>query len=158
VKPITALCCILPGGNAYVDTTITNAQELALLGGNGAEVKRVEIREYKKRSLSANALLHVFVQQVSDHTGHDTEYTKADFKMRFGWPVLQTSQPGRAKYIQYTLDKIGYESFTPKQKLNVWKMFEVTSVMEVTELRQAMENYKNWVLSEFGFELKSNKS
>jgi len=155
VKPRQVLCAFMADGNIYIDSAITVASELALAGGDGCEIKRVEVREYKKRSLSANALLHVWINQVAQHTGNSDRYEKAHFKMKFGWPVMQVKDLGRASLIQETMNGINYDLLPFNSQLKFWDLFEVTSVMEVPDLRQAMENYKSWVYEQFGFELTS---
>lgn len=98
-----------------------------------------------KRTLSANAQIHVWYSQIAKKDGEDVN-TVANFcKLTFGLPILM-SDPTTSKKIGFMLDKIGFYQFTHEQQCNVMTLLAVTSIMsskQHSEYRDNLLSYYN---------------
>lgn len=76
---------------------------------------KVSIDECGARSLSANALYHVWVKQVSDFTGEDLKTVAARFKRDHGLPILLS---GRNRFeVDKELTDSGYYNMNDHEQL-----------------------------------------
>lgn len=98
---------------------------------------RVSYSEEKGRSVSQNALAHVWYEQISREIGEDTpEGVKAECKLRFGVPILRAQDEDfRARY-----DAAIRKNLTYEQKLQVMRLLPVTSLMSVSQLSQYLQD------------------
>ena len=89
---------------------------------------RVNIEPWsEKRSLSANALQHVWYKEISNEFGWSIDDTENYCKCKFGVPII-IEDVKHGPRIRKTLDKVGYWD------MNVWEKAEQISVLMVTSL------------------------
>ena len=117
----------------------------------------------KKRGLDANALQAVWIAEISEHTGESKVYVRDYVKCGFGLDILRydTETPDEietAKMINYTLDKIGYDRFTPAQQIKAMKLFNVTSSMSRRQHKKMLDEMANHYADKLGLILVSNRS
>lgn len=107
---------------------------------------RVEHSADKPRTLPANALSHVWYEQVSRELGEDSPLAvKAYCKLHFAVPIMRAeNELFREVYDIAILRTLSYE-----QKLKLMEVFPVTSEMTTTQLSKYLEavreHYKNRV-------------
>jgi hypothetical protein len=146
MKPTQAYALVLEDGRMIIDTANKSEVEAAT-GSQGGIVRRVEIVDAQKRSLSANALFHVWCGEIGKHLGYSAEETKNVLKHRFGVKHLLMTEKGDA--VKYILDRIGYYTkMNWSQQQKVLENLAVTSVMTTSELKGMMQEIKEWCISE----------
>lgn len=96
-----------------------------------------------KRSLSANALSHVWYAEIAKQKGDETpEDIRRHCKAYFGIPILlRDSQEFRERYSRLIKTR-----FTTEEKLELMGWFPVTSLMSKTQMKEYLETLQN----EFG--------
>lgn len=109
----------------------------------------VEQGEPTKRSLSANALQAVWIQEIANWQGESEHYVRLWVKAKLALPVIVNDtktkdEEERSKKINWTLNKIGYFDMTEPQQLKVVDMFEITSAMSTRQhnrFREQMQRH-----------------
>ena len=163
MKPTNCLAIVYEDGGIFIDSTIKYEVQLSGLikRGEKAQIVRVSVSETKKRSLDSNALQAVWIREVSDHTGESIAYVRATVKRDLGLPILRydTITPEEihiAKMMNATLKAINYDFMSPKQQLNVIKMFSVTSAMSTRQHKKMLDDMANHYAASIGLVLVSN--
>lgn len=103
--------------------------------------KRIEYdKDWKeKRGLSANALFHVFCQQVADFTGMLPLEVKAECKLDFGIGILLKGGGNYAYLLDQGLKATGFYNLTREEQLNAIVDIPVTSVMDTAQMSKLIE-------------------
>lgn len=154
MKPVDALAIVYEDGRIYIDSTITSERDLAgaIAQNEKASIKKVRVTEWRKRSLSASALFHVWCQQISDETGDDIITTKQTMKINFGYPILKAN-PEMWPRMSMLFRGCNWWLLSWEGKLKMAEIIPCTSLMTTPELRQMMENIKQWAMSELNMTL-----
>ena len=116
----------------------------------------------KKRSSDSNALQAVWIAEVSEHTGEPKTYVRDYVKAELGLPILRydaetPEEQQTAKMINFTLDKIGFDDFTPKQQIGAMKLFNVTSAMSRRQHKKMLDDMVCYYANKLGLVLVSNR-
>lgn len=149
---------VVCNGIVRFDSGASTAESAATLAhGDDVRVVRVKLANDEKRSLSANALLHVWVGILSEHTGHGEIETKQMLKIKFGFKVIR-QDPVKGEQLGWILKRLGWKELAWSQKVSLCeKWIPVTSAMTTAELKKMMDAIKNWARSEFQIELPDGK-
>lgn len=94
----------------------------------------IEEGEPKKRSLSANALQHAWIKEISEYTGHSIIDIARYLKLEIGLPILMydaetQDEIDTARKIQWTVKKIGLDELPYDKRVKIMDMLQVTSIM-----------------------------
>ncbi len=155
----TCLAVVYENGDVFIDSTVKTAQDYshAVSAGQKAEVKRVTVAESKKRSLDQNALYHVGVSSWRDSWVRVAPTVKQMLKIKFGFPVLFQNEE-KGKQLKWILKRLAWNELSWQQKLNLCgQWIPVTSAMSTAELREMMNNIKEWAMSEYNITLDNGK-
>ena len=88
-----------------------------------------------KRSLDANAAIHVCVKQIQERSdGWTIKDTKRHVKLTYGAPILSRDDEVHEYVFRKTLSRATYE-----QKLKMMDAFAVTSIMSTTQAKEMIE-------------------
>lgn len=103
---------------------------------------KMTLVEGKHRSLSANAISHVWYAAISKELGEQTpEEVRCECKLRYGVPILRAEDPDfRAMYDRAIKPHLSYE-----EKLQAMRFLPVTSLMS----REQMRRYLDTIQSEY---------
>lgn len=98
----------------------------------------IEEGEPKKRSLDANALQHVWYKEISEHTGMSIPDISAYCKLELGLPIIRydsrsENEKDTADYINWTLEKIGFDDRLYDQKIKIIKKMPVTRILSTRQ-------------------------
>lgn len=107
---------------------------------------RVTVVEHKKRSLDANAQMHVWCKIISQDTGEDIKTVTMRNKKDFGLPILLANGSERAVVVSWMLNRCGYHQMDDSQQLKLVSALEVTrtfNTAEHNELRDNMQAFWN---------------
>lgn len=91
----------------------------------------VTLQEWDKRSLTANAVYHTWVKQISDYTGEDLKSVEARCKRDHGLPILLSGSHGVVT--SWLLEKCRFETLSDHQQLKVISAMEVTRTFTTKE-------------------------
>lgn len=98
-----------------------------------------------RRSLSANAQVHVWAKQISEKTGEDIKTVFARIKRDHGLPIL-LADPEHGKVANWMLKQFNYESLSDARQLIVIDAMEVTrkfSTKQHNALRDSVQTFYN---------------
>ena len=98
-----------------------------------------------RRSLSANAQVHVWSRQVSDQTGEDVKTVYARMKRDQGLPIV-LSDKEHGPVIDWMLKKLGFYSKTESQQLILIDAMEITrhfSTRQHNNFRDNVQSFYN---------------
>ena len=99
----------------------------------------------EKRTLSANAQIHVWYAAIAKQDGEDINTVTNFCKLTFGLPILM-SDPVNCKKINYTLQKVGFYEWNHEQQCGFMSILSVTSLMTTkqhSEYRDTMLSFYN---------------
>lgn len=101
----------------------------------------MSVRERRKRrSLDANAQVHVWFQQIANETGDDVLTVKARCKRDFGLPII-FSDVEVGVPISWMLESCGFWQLSDARQCKIMRGISVTSLMstaQCNEFRDAM--------------------
>ena len=157
MKAITCLAMVYDDGRVFADSSIKSEPDLASIAPTGGKVVRVKITENTKRSLTANALLHVWHQTLSGVMGYDVLEIKQILKINFGFPVLLAGEDEVAVKLKWMLEKLGWAGLSWTHKVKLAEMIPCTSLMSTKQLKLMMDNIKDWAISEYNISLDNGK-
>lgn len=101
---------------------------------------RVTIEPWsEKRTLSANAQIHVWYAAIAKKDGEDINTITNFCKLTFGLPILM-SDPVIYKKIHYTLDKVGFYDWNHEQQCGFMSLLAVTSLMTTKQHSEYRDN------------------
>ena len=98
-----------------------------------------------KRSLPANAQVHVWYGQIAKIDGDDVVTVECFCKRMFGLPILQQSKEYGDK-INWTLNKLGFFEWPWESQCNYMELLPVTRLFDTkkhNEYRDTMQSYYN---------------
>lgn len=107
----------------------------------------IEPGEPKKRSLSANAVQHVWYQQISKATGESRVYVERFCKLEFGVPILRnfckrTEELEIRDFFEWTLKQMKFDERPYDNRLEIMGKLPVTRLMtsrQHIEYREQMQ-------------------
>lgn len=122
-----------------LSTTINSAQTLEAAQKWVAEVwesKRwIKLSIHtSRRSLDANALSHVWYDQIGEYQGDSPEEVKDQCKLLYGVPILRRNEK-KNKFFQ----AIGFDRFPHHAQLAAMKYINVTSLFSVEEMQEYLD-------------------
>ena len=158
MKPVYCLAIVYESGAIYIDSNVKTEVQLAGLIGQHekAAIKRVKVDESQKRSMTANALLHVWCQQLSGFTGNDVLTQKAELKIKFGYPILRNNAEIWPRLKKLFIGAQWQKILWP-EKIEMSELIPCTSIMTTKELKLMMDNIKDWAMNQFNIELDNDK-
>lgn len=107
-----------------------------MLGANPKKKYRLTIVEWKKRSVSINAVQHGFYSEVAKHKGDQSALDIKNFcKDAFGLPILLDSAEHGEK-LEFLLNKLDYYRHSHESKMKLIQCLEVTSLFTVKESKE----------------------
>lgn len=104
----------------------------------------ISAKKAGKRSLDANAVIHVWYKQIAEQFGHSIPYTEGYCKLTFGIPILLERGDKAAKMISYTFDKLSFRLWPHEKKIDYMEIMPVTRLMTTAEhcnYREQMQRY-----------------
>lgn len=105
---------------------------------------RISLTELKKRSLDANAQMHVWCKLISQDTGEDIKTVTLRNKRDFGLPILLSKDSERAVTVGWMLSRCGFHNMSDSQQLRMIEAFEVTRTFTSSEHNQLRDNMQNY--------------
>lgn len=176
MKPVYCYGVIYGDGAVYVDSTATDPQALSsLVDGRDARIARVKVEEHQKRSLTASALFHVWAQQIGGMVGYDPARQKAEFKIKFGYPILRQNEEMWTKlqllfngvdwwnlphYVEPETVIVNGRKTLRKpclDKIDASELIPCTSIMTTAELNRMQKDIQAYAMSEFNIQLDNGK-
>lgn len=115
----------------------TKIHEL-ITSGKAYRVNIVEWR--KKRSLSANAQIHIWFPIIAEHIGSDAKTVKARSKIDFGLPILLNSSCEYQPVLQYIIEKTNFYNLTYEQQEKMIQGVAITSKMDTRQCNLFRDN------------------
>ena len=128
--------------------TVDEAGEKELSKLKAGSVVTVKISN--RRTLSANALLHVWIDQISMRLGDTHVNVKAELKLLYAVPILR-ADPQFEGFYNKCLAGLTYA-----ERLKSMQYISATSLMSKKQLSACMDNIEK-AYSKEGIILKSNK-
>lgn len=115
-----------------LDAVLSELRRMFEFGG----YLRVTATNNRPRSVSQNAIVHAWYQQIADELKEDPAVrVKAQCKLFYGVPILRAEDDEfRQKY-----DGLIRDRFTVDEKLALMEWFPVTSLMNRSQLSQYIE-------------------
>jgi hypothetical protein len=98
----------------------------------------------KKRSLSANALQHVWYEQIAQATGQTSQEVKMLCKLMFALPIVLAGGDDEAELIDYYINHASYESMDYDMRLIFIDRVLRTSKMTSEQASQYMNEIQNF--------------
>lgn len=88
----------------------------------------------EKRSLSKNALAHVWFKEIASQTGCTENEAKAQCKLEFGVPLLRTEDAKFNAWCERVLDGLSYQA-----RLAAMRYFPVSSIMDEKQMHEYLQ-------------------
>lgn len=109
------------------------------------DTKPLHFKLTDRRSLSANAQVHVWAKQISDHTGEDVKTVFARIKRDHGLPIL-LADPEHGKVADWMLKQFNFSQLSDARQLIVIDAMEITrkfSTKQHNSLRDSVQAFYN---------------
>ena len=97
-----------------------------------SSTKPLKIKVQDKRSLDANAQVHVWIPQIANWMGESVDYVRKLTKMQQGLPIILADSEYGDK-TRFVLDKCGFESLTMDQQLGLVDFLPVTRLFSTKQ-------------------------
>ncbi len=97
-----------------------------------SSTKPLKIKVQDKRSLDANAQVHVWIPQIANWMGESVDYVRKLTKMQQGLPIILADGEYGDK-TRFVLDKCGFESLTMDQQLGLVDFLPVTRLFSTKQ-------------------------
>lgn len=97
-----------------------------------SSTKPLKIKVQNKRSLDANAQVHVWIPQIANWMGESVDYVRKLTKMQQGLPIILADSEYGDK-TRFVLDKCGFESLTMDQQLGLVDFLPVTRLFSTKQ-------------------------
>lgn len=102
---------------------------------------RIKISRWdEKRTLSANAQIHVFVAKIAEFTNTDAKTVKSEVKIDFGLPILLAREDEYSTVLDWLLTKGMFYDMKRESQCKFITAIQVTSVMTVKESKLMMDD------------------
>ena len=158
MKPVFCMAILSDDGSVFIDSTVKSEVELSGLANRpNSRVVKVKVSEHTLRSLPANNLLHLWHQGLSGHMGEDVLAVKQILKINFGFPILLSGNDDVSVRLEWMFKKLGWARLTWQQKLKIAELIPCTSIMSTKQLKQMMDNIKDWAMNNFNVSLDNGK-
>jgi hypothetical protein len=159
MKPAYCLALVYEDGSVFIDSTAKSEIELTGLAKPNAKFKvvKVKVEEHIKRSLPASALMHVWCKTLSGHIGEDVISVKQMLKIKFGFPILLAANNDISVKLEWMFKKMGWNGLSWEQKLKLAELIPCTSIMSTKQLKQMMDDIKDWSINKFDVVLDNGK-
>lgn len=102
----------------------------------------ITVKEWTRRSLPANAVVHIWIKQISDYTGEDIKTTEARCKRDHGLAIALSGESGAV--IAYMLEKCQFYRMSDEQQLHLVSAMEITRNFTTNEhylYRNSIQNF-----------------
>ena len=108
------------------------------------EPKRVCIDDWRgKRSLSSNALSHVWYPQIAGFTGTDIKSAKAEAKIDHGLPII-LNNPEHGPVIAWKLEVMNFYNRSRENQIKIICTEAITSLFNSKEMSQYMNSLQHF--------------
>lgn len=97
-----------------------------------SSTKPLKIKVQDKRSLDANAQVHVWIPQIANWMGESVDYVRKLTKMQQGLPIILADSEYGDK-TRFVLDKCGFEYLTMDQQLGLVDFLPVTRLFSTKQ-------------------------
>lgn len=94
--------------------------------------KPLQVKFFDKRSLDANAQVHVWIPVIAKWMGESVDYVRKLIKMQQGLPIL-LADPEYGNKTRFVLDKCGYETMNIEQQLGMVDFLPVTRLFSTKQ-------------------------
>ena len=129
------------------DLKLTNSslsyvvQELSKLDVLDEKKWRIKVTDWSsKRTLSANAQLHVFIGEIAKFTNTDALTAKCEAKIDFGLPVLLMADDDRSWVLDHILGLAKFYSQPREWQLRFISAISITSLLTTRESKVMMDD------------------
>lgn len=109
-----------------------------------------EGKAVKKRSLDANAQIHVWFSDIAKQTGESVEAVKGRCKAVYGLPILL--RDGDNKPLAHLLNSSGFWNMPEPKQAMIMQCINVTSLMSTAQCNEFRDNMRAGYL-EHGIDL-----
>lgn len=121
-----------------IKSLVTQIADLVLTGKEFS----VNITEWGKRSLPANAVQHVWYKAISEHTGEDLKTVECRCKRDFGLSILLDGKHGTVN--GWMLDQCKFETLSDDRQLKIIGAMAVTSTFTPKQHNQYRDNIQSF--------------
>ena len=139
-------------------TTVSDIEKemRTLISSNPTTKYRLNIVEWKtRRSLSANAVQHLWYSTIAAYTGDNIRNEANRCKRDFGLPILLSDSDINVK-LSWMLDNIKFHKMTDRQQIEVMDLIQVTSIMNTQQHKLYRDNIQSF-WNERGLEIDYNE-
>ncbi len=88
----------------------------------------------EKRSISKNALSHVWFKEIANQTGCTENEAKAQCKLEFGVPLLRSEDQKFNAWCERVLDNLSHEG-----RIAAMRYFPVSSIMDEKQMHEYLQ-------------------
>lgn len=102
------------------------------------------IKPWSKRTISANAIAHVWIKQISEHTGENIKTVEARCKRDHGLSIALGGENG--VMLSWMLGKCNYDRLSDSQQLKIISAMEITrnfTTKEHNDYRDSIQQFWN---------------
>lgn len=92
----------------------------------------LQVKFLDKRSLDANAQVHVWIPIISEWMGESVDYVRKLIKMQQGLPIL-LADPEYGDKTRFILNRCGYESMAVESQLEMIDFLPVTRLFSTKQ-------------------------
>ena len=110
-----------------------------LIRSNPSTGYRVSVKEWKTRSLKANAQYHVWIPDISNFICEDLKTTELILKRDFGLPIIFADPQVGHRY-GTRLEEVGYFNWPRERQIAEMEFTHVTSLMNTKQHNQMRDN------------------
>lgn len=104
----------------------------------------ITIKEWDSRSLPANAVVHVWIKQISEHTGESIKTVEARCKRDHGLPIALSGENGQV--LAWMLEQCHFNRLDDSQQLKLVSAMEVSrnfTTKEHNDYRDSIQHFWN---------------
>lgn len=102
------------------------------------------LKPWAKRTLTANAQAHVWIKQISEHTGENIKTVEARCKRDHGLPIALSGENGAM--LSWMLARCRFEQLSDSQQLKLISAMEITrnfTTKEHNDYRDSIQQFWN---------------
>ena len=104
----------------------------------------ITVKEWTARSLPANAVYHVWVKQISEHTGENIKTVEARCKRDHGLPIALSGENGQV--LAWMLEQCHFNRLNDSQQLKLVSAMEISrnfTTKEHNDYRDSIQQFWN---------------
>ncbi len=155
-KAVEGYAVVLEDGSVMFDSRCKTQEAATSMCHGNSKVVRVKITENKVRSMSANALLHVWTDGLAGFMGETPANAKQILKIRFGFDVLRQDEE-KGKKLDWILERYGFYNLTWEQQISLAEWIPCTRMMSDAEMKHYLDIIQGFARDEFGIEMTNKK-